>query len=86
MKKELSLTLNFVTKTRMFIQSVGENLAKVYSSLLEEPISVKKAWKIFHASVAFCFAAFTSCSVFIHFILVTWFLFTLWDCNRAGIK
>jgi len=86
MKKELSVTMNFGTKVRVALQSVGEGLAKVYSSLLEEPISVKQAWKILHASVALSFAVFTSCSVFAHFILVTWFLFTIWDCKRAGLK
>lgn len=86
MKKELSVSMTVGMKVRVFVQNVGISLANVYSALLEERISVLQAWKIFHASVAFVFAVFTVCSVFIHFVLVTWFLFTIWDCKRAGLK
>lgn len=86
MKKELSVSMNMGMKVREFIQDTGEGLAAVYSSLLEEKVSVTQAWKIMHASVAGTFAVFGWCSAWVHVLLVAWFLFTLWDCKKAGLK
>lgn len=86
MKKELSVSMNLSMKVKNYIQGTGEGLANIYSSLLEERVSVNQAWKILHASVAFSFAAFTWCSAWVSALLVTWFLFTLWDCKKSGLK
>ena len=86
MKKELSVSMSLGVKARMFVQSVGESLAGVYSTLLEENVSVSQAWKILHATVAFTFAVFCWCNVLLHLLLVAWFVFTIWDCKRAGLK
>lgn len=86
MKKEITTAMSFGMKVKLYVQSVGEGLANIYSQLLEERVSVMQSWKILHASVAFCFAVFSWCSVLVHLLLLAWFLFTLWDCKRAGIK
>ena len=86
MKKELSVSMTLGMKVKNFIQDTGDSLATIYSALMEESITRNQAWKILHASVAFTFAVFAWCGLFVHFLLVAWFLFTLWDCKRAGLK
>lgn len=86
MKKEIIVSESWIIRVLVAVSSVGQNLAALYSYLLEESISVSQAWKIMHASVALVFLVFTSTSVEMRFAMLGWFLFTLWDCKKAGLK
>lgn len=87
MKKELSLRLSLTGRVKLYVAGWADAYANLFSLYLGEKVSTGHVMRITHAVVAFTILVFTYCSNSLWSLLfLAWFVLTLLDCKKAGIK
>lgn len=86
MKKDLSLRLSLKERVKMAVVNVADAYAGLFSMYLGEEISTSRVLRITHALLAFTFLVFTYGNAMASILFLFWFIGTLYDCVRAGIK
>ncbi|MCE2615761.1 MAG: hypothetical protein ACTTKN_03585 [Phocaeicola sp.] len=86
MKKDLSLRLSLKERVKMTIANAADSYAGLFSMYLGEEVSTSHVLRITHVMLAFTCLVFTYGNVMISILFLLWFIGTLYDCVRAGIK
>lgn len=69
------------------VTKYAEKYAKFLSSIIEMEISAPNAVRITHSIVAFIFLLLSaSGNIFFFLICFVWFVVTLLDCRKGGLK
>lgn len=81
---QVALWVRFLEKMAM---SRVEPFAKFLSGLVEEELSPFQALLVLQAVLSFTVLVFSVCvPLFPRLLLLAWFLFALWQCQRAGLR
>lgn len=86
MKKEVSLRLSWIERVKLSLVGWADAYASLLSFCLEEEISAGHALRITHAMLAFTFLVFSCGNALLSVLFLVWFVLTLRDCKRAGIR
>ena len=86
MKKEMSLRISLKQRFVLCMLSAVTPMARLLSECLEEEVSVEKTLRILHAVVAFTILVFFYGHALMSVLFLLWFVLTLVDCKRAGIR
>lgn len=87
MKKELSLRLSLMGRVKLCVVSWADAYAALFSLYLGEKVSTSHVMRITHAVLAFTILVFSYCSnPLLSLLFLAWFILTLLDCKKAGIK
>ena len=86
MKKEMSLRISLKQRFVLCMLSAVTPMARLLSECLEEEVSVEKTLRILHAVVAFTILVFSYGHALMSVLFLLWFVLTLVDCKRAGIR
>jgi hypothetical protein len=86
MKKEMSLRISLKQRFVLCMLSAVTPMARLLSECLEEDVSAEKTLRILHAVVAFTILVFSYGHALMSVLFLLWFVLTLVDCKRAGIR
>ena len=86
MKKEMSLRISLKQRFTLCILNMVTPIARVMSDCLEEEVSAEKTLRILHAVVAFTVLVFSYGHALMSVLFLIWFVLTLVDCRRVGIR
>ena len=86
MKKEMSLRISLKQRFVLCMLSAVTPMARLLSECLEEDVSAEKTLRILHAVVAFTILVFSYGHALMSVLFLLWFVLTLVDCRRAGIR
>lgn len=86
MKKDLSLRLSLKERIKAAVINTTDAYASLFSLYLGEEVSTSHVLRITHVMLAFTCLVFTYGNVMVSILFLLWFIGTLYDCVRAGIK
>jgi hypothetical protein len=86
MKKEMSLRISLKQRFVLCMLSAVTPMVRLLSACLEEDVSAEKTLRILHAVVAFTILVFSYGHALMSVLFLLWFVLTLVDCKRAGIR
>ncbi len=86
MKKELSLRLSLMGRVKLSVVSWADAYADLFSLYLGEKVSTGHVMRITHAVLAFTVLVFSYGNALLSLLFLVWFILTLLDCKKAGIK
>lgn len=86
MKKEMSLRISLKQRFALCMLNMVTPIARVISDCLEEEVSAEKTLRILHAVVAFTVLVFSYGHALMSVLFLIWFILTLVDCRRVGIR
>ena len=86
MKKEMSLRISLKQRFALCMLNMVTPIARVMSDCLEEEVPADKTLRILHAVVAFTVLVFSYGSALMSVLFLVWFVLTLVECKRAGIR
>ena len=86
MKKEMSLRICLKQRFVLCMLNAVTPMARVLSDCLEEEVSAEKTLRIMHAVLAFTVLVFSYGHALMSVLFLIWFVLTLVDCKRAGIR
>lgn len=86
MKKELSLRLSLMGRVKLYVANWADAYANLFSLFLGEKVSTGHVMRITHAVLAFTVLVFSYGNALVSLLFLVWFVLTLLDCKRAGIK
>ncbi|MCD7925450.1 MAG: hypothetical protein LUI85_12490 [Bacteroides sp.] len=86
MKKELSLRLSLMGRVKLYVADWADAYANLFSLFLGEKVSTGHVMRITHAVLAFTVLVFSYGNALVSLLFLVWFVLTLLDCKRAGIK
>lgn len=86
MKKELSLRLSLIGRVKLSVVSWADAYADLFSLYLGEKVSTGHVMRITHAVLAFTVLVFSYGNALLSLLFLAWFILTLLDCKKAGIK
>jgi hypothetical protein len=86
MKKEMSLRISLKQRFVLCMLSAVTPMVRLLSECLEEDVSAEKTLRILHAVVAFTILVFSYGHALMSVLFLLWFVLTLVDCKRAGIR
>ena len=86
MKKEMSLRISLKQRFVLCMLSAVTPMARLLSECLEEEVSTEKTLSILHAVVTFTILVFSYGHALMSVLFLLWFVLTLVDCKRAGIR
>lgn len=86
MKKEMTLRISLKERMKLYVLNSVSPMARALSNILEEEISAENTLRILHVVVAFTALVFTYGHALLSVLFLIWFVLTLLDCRRAGLK
>lgn len=86
MKKELSLRLSLMGRVKLCMARWADAYAALFSLYLGEKVETGPVLRITHAVLAFTVLVFSYGSALLSLLFLVWFILTLLDCKRVGIK
>lgn len=87
MKKEISLRRSYADYAKSMVMNVAERFAKFLSVSVEEEISPLQALCILQAVLSFTVLVFSVCvPLVVRLLMLAWFVFSLRQCRRSGLK
>lgn len=86
MKKELSLRLSLMGRVKLYVADWADAYANLFSLFLGEKVSTGHVMRITHTVLAFTVLVFSYGNALVSLLFLVWFVLTLLDCKRAGIK
>lgn len=86
MKKELSLRLSLMGRAKLYVAGWAEAYANLFSLYLGEKVNTGHVMRITHAVLSFTILVFSYGNALLSLLFLVWFILTLLDCKRAGIK
>lgn len=86
MKKEMTYRISLKQRFVLCMLSLVTPIARLLSDCLEEEISAEKTLRILHAIIAFTMLVFSYGHALISVLFLVWFVLTLVDCKRVGIR
>ncbi|WP_455665963.1 hypothetical protein [Phocaeicola sp.] len=86
MKKELSLRLSLMGRVKLYVADWADAYANLFSLFLGEKVSTGHVMRITHAVLAFTVLVFSYGNALVSLLFLVWFVLTLLDCKRAGIR
>lgn len=87
MKKEISLRRSRIDYAKSVVMNYVEHFAKFLSALVEEEISPFQSLCILQVLFSFTILVFSVCvPLLVRLLMLSWFVFSLWQCKRAGLK
>ena len=86
MKKEMTCRISLKQRFVLCLMNIVAPVAHLLSVCLEEEISAEKTLRILHAVLAFTMLVFSYGHALISVLFLIWFILTLVDCKRAGIR
>ena len=86
MKKEMTYRISLKQRFVLCMLSLVAPIARLLSDCLEEEISAEKTLRILHAIIAFTMLVFSYGHALISVLFLVWFVLTLVDCKRVGIR
>lgn len=86
MKKEMSLRISLKQRFALYMLNMVNPVARVISDCLEEEVSAEKTLRILHALVAFTVLVFSYGHALMSVLFLIWFILTLVDCRRVGVR
>ena len=86
MKKELSLRLSLMGRVKLSVVSWADAYADLFSLYLGEKVSTGHVMRMTHAVLAFTVLVFSYGNALLSLLFLVWFILTLLDCKKAGIK
>ena len=82
----MSLRIYLKQRFVLCMLSAVTPMARLLSECLEEEVSAEKTLRILHAVVAFTILVFSYGHALMSVLFLLWFVLTLVDCKRAGIR
>lgn len=86
MKKELSLRLSLMGRAKLCVVGWADAYAALLSLYLGEKVETGPALRITHAVLVFTVLVFSYGNALLSLLFLLWFILTLLDCKRAGIR
>lgn len=87
MKKEITLRRPFAANIKSRLINQVEPFARFLSVLIEEEISPFQALLVLQALLSFTVLVFSVCvPLILRLLMLAWFVLSLWQCKRAGLK
>ena len=88
MKKQITIqSVPMFAGLKKSVTKYAEKYAKFLSSIIEMEISASNAVRITHTIIAFCILLLSaSGNIFFFLICFVWFVVTLLDCRKGGLR
>lgn len=88
MKKQITIqSVPMFAGLKKSVTKYAEKYAKFLSSIIEQETSVANSLRITHCIIAFCILLLSASGDILFFLLCfVWFIVTLLDCRKGGLR